>query len=62
MTNVAVVQILQALAVIFWLVMAVVVVVARRHLPRTKVEPLLDVVLVVVLVVYAIVMKIYFST
>ena len=62
MTNVAVVQILQALAVIFWLVMAVAVVVARRHLPRTKVEPLIDVIMVVVLVIYAVVMKIYFST
>ena len=62
MTNVAVVQILQALAVAFWLLLAVAVVVARRHLPRTKVEPLIDVVMVAVLVVYAIVMKIYFST
>ena len=62
MTNVAVVQMLQALAVAFWLVIAVAVVVARRHLPRTKVEPLIDVVMVVVLVIYAVVMKIYFST
>lgn len=62
MTNVAVVQMLQALAVIFWFLIAVAVVIARRHLPRTKVEPLIDIAMVVVLVIYAVVMKIYFST
>ncbi len=62
LTNVAVVQIVQALAIAFWCLIAVALVSARRHLPRTKVESLWDALMVTVLVVYAIVMKIYFST
>lgn len=61
-TNVAVVQIVQALVIIFWCLIMLAVVAARRHLPRTKIEPLIDVTMVVVLLIYAVILKIYFST
>lgn len=60
--NLAVVQILQFLVLGFWVLIAVALVTARLHLPKTKVEPLLDFLMVAVLVIYAAVFKIYFST
>ena len=60
--NVAVVQLLQFLVLVFWLLIVGGVVTARLRLPTTRVEPLLDFLMVAVLVIYAAVLKIYFST
>ncbi|MCQ2382082.1 MAG: hypothetical protein MJ054_02140, partial [Clostridia bacterium] len=62
MTNLAVVQILQFLVLMFFLLVAVAAFSARLHLPKTKCEPLIDVLLVTVLLIYAVVLKIIFST
>lgn len=62
MANTAVVQIIQAVLLAFFVVLCMAVVNARLHLPKTKVEPLLDVGMVLVILVYAVVLKIYFST
>lgn len=62
MTNTALVQILQFLVLCFYLWVLVAACSARVHLPKTKCEPLLDIGLVVVLFIYAFVLKIIFST
>ncbi len=62
MTNTAVVQILQFLVLVFFVWVVVAACGARVHLPKTKCEPLLDILLVVVLLIYAVVLKIIFST
>lgn len=60
--NTAVVQILQFLVLVFFVWVVVAACSARVHLPKTKCEPLLDILLVVVLLIYAVVLKIIFST
>ncbi|MCM1404552.1 MAG: hypothetical protein NC133_03600 [Prevotella sp.] len=62
LTNTAVVQILQFLVLVFFLWVVLAACSARLHLPKTKCEPLLDVLLVAVLLIYAVVLKIIFST
>ena len=62
MTNTAVVQILQFLVLGFFVWVVVAAWHARLHLPKTKCEPLLDILLVVVLLIYAVALKIIFST
>ncbi|MBO4726651.1 MAG: hypothetical protein J5598_03580 [Clostridia bacterium] len=62
MTNTALVQILQFIVLIFFVWVAVAAWSARLHLPKTKVEPLFDISIVVVLLIYAVTLKIIFST
>lgn len=62
MTNTALVQILQFLVLVFFVWVAVAACSARMHLPKIKFEALLDIWLVVVLLIYAVVLKIIFST
>ncbi|MBQ7973830.1 MAG: hypothetical protein IJ295_02640 [Clostridia bacterium] len=62
MTNSALVQVLQFLVLVFFVVLVVAVWSARIHLPKTKIEPLIDILLVAVLLVYAVGLKIIFST
>ena len=62
MSNTAVVQILQFFVLVYFLLVVVVASSARIHLPKTKVEPLLDIWLVTILLIYAVVLKIIFST
>ena len=61
-SNTALVQVLQFLVLVFFLWVAVAAFSARVHLPKTKIEPLIDVLLVAVLLVYAVTLKIIFST
>lgn len=60
--NTALVQICQFLVLVFFCWVVVAACGARVHLPKTKCEPLLDIVLVAVLLIYAVVLKIIFST
>ena len=60
--NTALVQFLQFLVLCFFVWVAVAACSARLHLPKTKIEPVLDILLVAVLLIYAIVLKIIFST
>lgn len=60
--NLAVVQLLQGLVLCFWGLIAVALVTARLRLPKTKIEAVLDFIMVAVLVIYAVGFKIYFST
>lgn len=62
MTNTALVQILQFLVLAFFVWVVVAACSARVHLPKTKIEPLIDILLVAVLLVYAVTLKIIFST
>jgi|GEM_PF-3612591 len=62
MTNTALVQILQFLVLGFFVWVTVAASSARAHLPKTKCEPLIDVLLVAVLLIYAVTLKIIFST
>ena len=62
LTNTAVVQILQFLVLVFFIWVAIAACSARLHLPKTKCEPLLDVLLVTVVLIYAVVLRIIFST
>ncbi len=62
MTNTALVQIVQFLVLVFFLWIVVAAFGARIHLPKTKFEPLLDIWLVTVLLIYAVALKIIFST
>lgn len=62
MTNTALVQILQCLVLVFFLWIVVAAWSARMHLPKTKFEALIDVLFVVVVLIYAVVLKIIFST
>ena len=62
MTNTALVQILQFLVLLFFVWVAVAAISARVHLPKTKFEPVIDVILVAVLLIYAVTLKIIFST
>ena len=61
-TNTALVQILQFLVLVFFVWVVVAACSARVHLPKTKIEPLIDILLVAVLLVYAVTLKIIFST
>ncbi len=58
----AVVQIIQFLVLLFFCWLTVAVWCARLHLPKTKFEPVLDFACVVVLLIYAVVLRIIFST
>lgn len=60
--NLAVVQIIQFLVLVFFLFLGFVIVAARLKLPKTKCEPLIDLIMVLVLLIYGTVLKIYFST
>ena len=60
--NTALVQICQFLVLVFFVWVAVAAVSARVHLPKTKWEPFIDILLVGVLLIYAVVLKIIFST
>lgn len=62
LTNTAVVQILQFLALAYFVLIAVACCGTRLRLSKTKFEPVLDVLLVVVVLIYAVVLKIIFST
>lgn len=62
MANTALVQILQFLVLGFFVCVVVAAWSARIHLPKTKCETLLDILSVVVLFIYAVVLKIMFST
>ncbi len=62
MSNTALVQVLQFLVLLFYLWVVVAACSARVHLPKTKIEPIIDVLLVVILLVYAVALKIIFST
>ena len=61
-SNTALVQIVQFLVLLFFAWVAVAAFSARVHLPKTKWEPLIDIGLVTVLLIYAVVLKIIFST
>lgn len=60
--NTALVQILQFLVLGFFLWIVVAACSARVHLPKTKCESLIDILFVAVLTIYAVVLKIIFST
>lgn len=60
--NVALVQVLQFLVLGFFVLIGCALVTARLRLPKNRLDPLWDVLLVVVLVIYAVGLKIYFST
>ena len=60
--NTALVQIVQFFVLLFFAWVVVAAFGARAHLPKTKCEPLLDIGLVTVLLIYAVVLKIIFST
>ncbi|MBR4418587.1 MAG: hypothetical protein IKT33_01130 [Clostridia bacterium] len=62
MSNTALVQVLQFLVLLFYLWVVVAACSARVHLPKTKIEPIFDVLLVAILLVYAVALKIIFST
>ena len=62
MENTALVQVIQFLVLAFFVWIVVAAVSARVHLPKTKWEWGLDILLVAVLLVYAVVLKIIFST
>lgn len=62
MTNTAVVQIIQFLVLVFFVWVAVALWSARLHLPKTKCEPLLDILMVTILLIYAVTLRIMFST
>ena len=62
LANTALVQILQCLVLGFFFWVAIAACSARLQLPKIKWEPFFDVLLVVVLLIYAIVLKIIFST
>ncbi len=62
MTNTAVVQILQCLVLMLFVWFVVAAWGVRLSLPKTKCEGLVDVLLVLVLLIYAIIFKIIFST
>ena len=62
MTNTAQVQILQFLVLGFFLWIVVAAFGARVRLPKIKCEPVVDILLVAVLLIYAVVLKIIFST
>lgn len=62
MTNTAMVQILQFLVLCFFVWVVVAACSARVHLPKIKHEVLFDVLLVIILLIYAVVLKIIFST
>ena len=62
MTNTALVQILQFLVLVFFVWVVVAACSVRVHLPKTKIEPLIDILLVAVLLLYAVTLKIIFST
>ena len=62
MSNTALVQVLQFLVLLFYLWIVIAACSARVHLPKTKIEPIFDVLLVVILLVYAVALKIIFST
>ncbi|MBO5229436.1 MAG: hypothetical protein J6B20_01405 [Clostridia bacterium] len=53
---------LQFLALTYFVLIAVACCGTRLRLPKTKFEPVLDVLLVVVVLIYAVVLKIIFST
>lgn len=61
-SNVALVQIVQGLAVVFFVLVVLTAVRARVRLPKSRLDPLWDILLVAVLFIYALVIKIYFST
>lgn len=61
-SNVALVQIVQGLAIVFFVLVVLTAVRARLRLPKSRLDPLWDILLVTVLFIYALVMKIYFST
>lgn len=62
MDNTAVVQIIQFFILILFVFIAVACWSARFHLPHNKFDPLIDICMVGVLLVYAITFKIIFST
>ncbi len=62
LTNTALVQILQFLVLSFFVLIVAAVVNARLHWPKIKCEFILDILLVIVLLIYAVVLKIFFST
>lgn len=62
MSNTALVQIIQFLVLLFFIWVVVAACGARIHLPKTKFEPLIDIWLVLVLLIYAVSLKIIFST
>ncbi len=62
MANTALVQVIQCLVLLFFVLVLVAMCSARIHLPKTKIEPLIDFWLVTILLVYAITLKIIFST
>lgn len=62
MTNTALVQILQFLLLGFFCWLVVAACGARLRLPKTKCEPVIDILMVLVLLIYAVVLKIIFST
>ena len=61
-SNTVLVQLIQFLVLMFFLLVVVAACSARVHLPKTKIEPLIDILLVAVLVIYAVTLKIIFST
>ena len=61
-SNVALVQVVQGLAIVFFVLVVLTAVRARLRLPTSRLDPLWDILLVTVLFIYALVMKIYFST
>lgn len=60
--NTALVQLIQFLVLGFFVLLMVAAGSARVHLPKSKWEPLWDILLVVVLLIYAVGLKIIFST
>lgn len=62
LTNVALVQIVQFLVLVFFVWVVIAAFSARLHLPKTKIEPVIDILLVATLLVYAVTLKIIFST
>ncbi|MDR1917931.1 MAG: hypothetical protein LBQ05_03010 [Christensenellaceae bacterium] len=62
LSNFALVQFIQILAVVFFICVSVAVVSVRCHLPKTKFEGLIDILMCVIILIYAVTLKINLST
>jgi hypothetical protein len=60
--NFALVQFIQILIVLFFVLVTAAIVSVRLRLPRTGVEPFIDILMCVTVLIYAAVFKIIFST
>ena len=61
-SNFALVQFIQVVVFLFFVWVAFGIVRARIRLPKTKIEPVLDILMIFTILVYAVVLRIIFST